>query len=138
MSRWGGRWGDRWGGRWGAIGAITPVVTSPTTGGYSDEDFRRYRRHLEKLAKISEERNKKLYVKQEIQEIIEEIVDEIPVKVTEIKKLDDGRKKIDYAALNSEIATIREWIELIVRRNSAIKAQEMEDEQILMMILGVI
>src|SRR3990167_501789 len=132
MSRWGERWGGRWGGRWGALSGIVPVVT-PSRGGYSFDDLRRYREHLERITKIHDERDRKLYGKKELEEIIEEIVEEIPVKVTEIKKLDDGRRSIDYAALSAEVANIGDWIDLIISRDALLarQAQEMEDEQFL-------
>lgn len=131
-SAWGNSWGNTWLSTWGAR---RPAAT---TGGYSDEDFKRYRKHLEKLVRIEDERNRKLYSKPEIVELIEEIIEEIPVDVVEIPKLADRRVKIDYSALESEIDKIRKWLELVIARENLAAMRERDDEDALLLILGAI
>ena len=116
-----------------------PVVDTHDGYLYSDDDYRRYRRHIEKLAKIADDRDRKLYSKAVIEEIIDDIVEEIPIKVIEIKQVSNESRKINYDALSAEIERIKEWLNIILeRQNAKLAAQEYEDEEALLMILGAI
>ena len=132
---WGGSWLTSWGGSWG-VSAIPPVDLE-THGGI---DFHAYRKHLEKIAKIADER---LYPKKAAESVL--AIADIPVDTPEINKLIQKPEitgtlrltpKIDYEILSNEIEKVRAYIDIMEEnRVKSLRLKEADDEMAFLLMI---
>lgn len=131
-STWGNSWLSTWATSWNRS------VSSGTTGGFDESQIKKYRKHLERLAKISDER---LYPKQ-AKPIVEEL-ENLPVEIEEIKKLAESPQttgtlrltpEIDYNLLTQEIETLRAYLDRM--EQDRLRLMEADDEIAFLLLIN--
>lgn len=108
----------------------TPTPTIETHGGFDERDYHRYRKNLERVAKITGEERK--YPKRAAEAA--ESLSELPINTTELQKLAGAPQitgtlsltpKINYAILQKELELIAAYLD----KMAAYKlSMEMDDE----------
>lgn len=105
----------------------TPAPTIETYGGFDERNYHAYRKHIEQLTQIAEER---IYPKRALEAA--EALQDLPVETSEIKKLTEKPEikgtlrltpQINYEALQREIDLIRAYLDLMENHR-----REQEDE----------
>ena len=119
---WGLSWLLSWGGSWGRSAQPAP------TKGYSEQDLRKYRKYLERLAKVTEGKT----VSAKVQEIAEEIVEAIPLEIPQIENI-AHEHRIDFDALLMEIGNVRSFIEQKIQYEKFLREQDDELAILLLM-----
>lgn len=112
-SSWGSSWLGAWGNSWG-------VIDRDTHDGGSEEDYRRYRKYLERLTKAVERKKISPKVIEAVQEI------ELPVETPEIKKLTIPESVIDFSALEREIEKLNAFINQFLIQQEQMREQDDE------------
>ena len=127
-SSWGNSWLSSWGNSWGVRSSVD------THDGISDGDYRRYRKRLERLAKLADEHNQSKYVK--IAEKTAKIADELQISTPladEIAAQPQTQQipEFDFSALQAEISKVSKYLDDLIE----IRERDAEDETIMMMAL---
>lgn len=106
-------------------GQTVPVVDTHDGGHY-----KRYRKRLERLAKLADEHNQSKYV--QIAEKTIEIADELQISLPEVFEAPLQSAKIpefDFSALQAQITRMKKYLDDLI----AIREIEEEEETIIMM-----
>lgn len=110
--------------------------TPPDThDGANADDYKRYRKRLERLAKLSDKHNQSKYIRETVK--IAEIVKELPIETPAIERVSQKTRDIsnyDLSAIQSEILLAINYINAIINEKLRLE-QEQEDELILLMAL---
>ncbi len=95
---------------------ITPV-NPITTGGFDERDYHKYRRHLEKVMEVTQEAEKRKYIRTLAEDV--EALNELPVDTQEIDKILQGPQlkgklkltpDIDFDHLKGELLLIEQYL----------------------------
>lgn len=119
-------------------GASTRGVIGGVSDNFLPDDYKKYRKKLEKLARISDDYNESKYVKevQDLTEIAKVLEIHAPISNTLAAYVKDSVDVpyFDVSALRGEIITIQNRINEIIKFNLQLE-QELEDETILLMLM---
>lgn len=130
---WGVSFGVSWGNSWGA--GIVPVTPTDTHDGASPDQYKRYRKRLEAIAKAAEQFQQSKYVKEAVQEQIEEIQAlDVEIKEAVMVEKDDGLASAQfYQAFKAELtAAIDKLNKLIIK----IEQDEEDDIHAILLLSG--
>lgn len=118
------------------FGASTPepIIATDTHDGLDAGHYKRYRKKIERLAKLADDYNRSKYVDQAVKaaEIVEElqisspVIEQIAVAVTAERAL----PVIDYVALQAEFLRVKKYLDDLIELY-----EEGEDELALMMMI---
>ena len=106
------------------------IVEETTRGGFLEEDYRRYRKYLEKLANINSVKDIKPSVVNAAK-----VLSSVPVLSVEIVKVSEKSKDIDFAKLDLELAVIQNYLDKLARYNARVQ-RERDDELALLLLIN--
>lgn len=121
-------------------GGIAPTPSIETKGGFDERDYHRYRKHLEKVMEVTNEAEKRKYIRTIAKDV--EILQELPVETQEIDKILSGPQlkgklkltpDIDFNQLKGELLLIEQY--LLERFRYIEQLREQDDEAAFLLLL---
>lgn len=115
-----------------------PPSIVDTTGGFNEQDYKRYRKYLESLQEVTSEKRKYPKAIEAAREL-----QELPVETPELKKLTSGpvikgklslAPEINYELLQRDIELLRAYLDIMGVKRARI-AQELDDETAFLLMI---
>lgn len=113
---------------------VTESSSVDTHDGFTEWEIKKYRKYLQRLTNATERKK----ITEAVQEIAEEIIEEVPIKLPEIENLTlEEPRKINYAAIAREVERLKEFIDKTEKHIEMMKfLQEKDDEEALLILFN--
>lgn len=120
-----------------AFQIVRSAVARETTGGFSDRDIKKYRKHLENLERVTRVKDVSSKVIAAAQEIVDVIPDAVPAPEVAKIAADINVINIDFDALAAELARIDAYLSGLYRYNNMMYDynRELDDELALLLMV---